>query len=95
MKIRRRTSNYRKCPWNYKVYKYTEKPLYVMRQYADVNGYQCMSYIIRDGLGGLVVVDGGRAWQSESLVADIKKCHYLLYWLTLESLQLNYSYLYY
>lgn len=58
---------------NYKVYKYTEKPLYVMRQYADVNGYQCMSYIIRDGLGGLVVVDGGRAWQSESLVADIKK----------------------
>ncbi len=58
---------------HYRVYKYTEERVYTMRQYEDVNGYQCMSYIIRDGLGGLVVVDGGRAWQSEALVEEIKK----------------------
>ncbi len=58
---------------NYRVYKYNEKPLYTVTQHADVNGFQCMSYTITDGLEGLIVVDGGRAWQSETLVAEIKK----------------------
>ena len=58
---------------NYRVYKYNEKKQYTMRQYADVNGYQCMSYTIENSHGGLIVVDGGRAWQSEELVKQIKR----------------------
>lgn len=58
---------------NYRVYKYNEPQVFTMRQWADVNDYQCMSYTIENSLGGLVVVDGGRAWQSEALVKQIKK----------------------
>jgi len=58
---------------NYRVYKYTRERVYTMQQFADVNGYQCTSYTITDGQGGLAVVDGGRAWQSEALVEEIKK----------------------
>lgn len=57
----------------YQVYRYNEPTVYTMRQYADVEDYQCMSYIIRSSTGGLIVVDGGRAWQSETLVKQIKK----------------------
>lgn len=58
---------------NYRVYKYNEKQVFTMRQWPDVNDYQCMSYTIENSLGGLIVVDGGRAWQSEDLVKQIKK----------------------
>ena len=58
---------------NYRVYKYDRPPRYRMTQFADVNDYQCMSYLITDGKGGMIVVDGGRAWQSEALVNEIKK----------------------
>ncbi len=58
---------------NYRVYKYNEKQVFTMRQWADINDYQCMSYTIENSLGGLIVVDGGRAWQSEELVKQIKK----------------------
>lgn len=58
---------------NYRVYKYVPKKKYTMRQYADVNDYQCMSYLISNAEGGLIVVDGGRAWQSEKLVKQIKR----------------------
>lgn len=58
---------------NYRVYKYNEKQVFTMRQWADINDYQCMSYTIENSLGGLIVVDGGRAWQSEALIKQIKK----------------------
>lgn len=57
----------------YQVYKYTEPTAYYVCQYADVEDLQCMSYTIRRSTGGLVVVDGGRAWQSLSMVEQIKK----------------------
>ncbi len=58
---------------NYRVYKRVPKDRYRMIQYADVNDYQCMSYLIYNPQRGLVVIDGGRAWQSEKLVKQIKK----------------------
>lgn len=58
---------------NYRVYKYNEEKTYKIQQYADINGYQCLSYTLENSLGGLIVVDGGRAWQSEELVKQIKK----------------------
>lgn len=58
---------------NYRVYKYNEEKTYKMQQYADVNGYQCLSYTLENSLGGLIVVDGGRAWQSLDLVKQIQK----------------------
>lgn len=60
---------------NYTVYKLETQPAdaYTITQFADVEGLQCLSYLIEDGRGGLAVVDGGRAWQSVSLVDEIKK----------------------
>lgn len=58
---------------NYRVYKYMEEQIFTLRQYADVENFQCMSYTIENSRGGLVVVDGGRAWQSTDLVEQIKK----------------------
>lgn len=58
---------------NYRVYKYVPQDRYKMMQFADVNGYQCMSYVIYNPQRGLVVVDGGRAWQSKKLVRLIRK----------------------
>jgi beta-lactamase superfamily II metal-dependent hydrolase len=58
---------------NYRVYKYVPQDKYKMIQFADVNGYQCMSYLIYNPQRGLIVVDGGRAWQSEQLVKQIRK----------------------
>lgn len=58
---------------NYRVYKYNEEKTYKIQQYADINGYQCLSYTLENSLGGLIVVDGGRAWQSEQLVKQIQK----------------------
>lgn len=60
---------------NYTVYKLEDQPAesYTITQFADVEGLQCLSYIIEDGRGGLAVIDGGRAWQSVSLVEEIKK----------------------
>ena len=58
---------------NYRVYKYNEEKTYKIQQYADINGYQCLSYTLENSLGGLIVVDGGRAWQSEELVKQIKR----------------------
>ncbi|MBD5464404.1 MAG: MBL fold metallo-hydrolase [Lachnospiraceae bacterium] len=60
---------------HYTVYKLEEQPAesYTITQFADVEGLQCLSYLIEDGRGGLAVVDGGRAWQSVSLVEEIKK----------------------
>lgn len=58
---------------NYRLYKYLPAATYKVTQYADVNGYQCMSYTIESSNGGLVVVDGGRAWQSTALVDVIKE----------------------
>ncbi len=58
---------------NYRVYKRVPKDRYRMIQYADVNDYQCMSYLIYNPQKGLIVVDGGRAWQSKQLVRQIKK----------------------
>lgn len=60
---------------NYTVYKLKDQlaDSYTITQFADVEGYQCLSYLIEDGRGGLAVVDGGRAWQSLSLVEEIKK----------------------
>ena len=57
---------------NYRVYKYDLPTKYTVTQYQDPEGYQCMSYTIESTDGGLVVVDGGRAWQSE-LVNVIKE----------------------
>lgn len=58
---------------NYRVYKYDLPTKYTVMQYQDPEGYQCMSYTIESTDGGLVVVDGGRAWQSEELVNVIKE----------------------
>ena len=58
---------------NYRVYKYKEPQVFTMRQYADVKNYQCMSYLVENSTGGLIVVDGGRAWQSEALVKQIRR----------------------
>ena len=58
---------------NYRVYKYDLPTKYTVTQYQDPEGYQCMSYTIESTDGGLVVVDGGRAWQSEELVNVIKE----------------------
>ena len=58
---------------NYRVYKYTKKPTYTLTQFADVEGFSCMSYMIEKSDGGLVVIDGGRAWQSLSMLDEIKK----------------------
>ena len=58
---------------NYRLYKYVPDPTYKVTQYADIEGYQCMSYTIESSDGGLVVVDGGRAWQSETLVNTIRE----------------------
>lgn len=60
---------------HYTVYKLEDQPAesYTITQFADVEGLQCMSYIIEDGRGGLAVIDGGRAWQSVFLVDEIKK----------------------
>lgn len=57
----------------YRVYRFRAKQRYTMTQYADVQNYQCMSYTIENSRGGLIVVDGGHAWQSESLVEEIKQ----------------------
>ncbi|MBQ8527267.1 MAG: MBL fold metallo-hydrolase [Lachnospiraceae bacterium] len=57
----------------YRVYKYMEPLVFYMKQYADVEGYQCMSYTIRNSKGKLIVIDGGRAWQSLSLVEQIQE----------------------
>lgn len=58
---------------NYRVYKYQPDASYTVTQYADVEGYQCMSYTIESSVGGLIVVDGGRAWQSIALTELIKE----------------------
>ena len=58
---------------NYRVYKYTPEKQYTMIQCADVEDYQCMSYIITNAQGGLIVVDGGRAWQSQDLIKKIRR----------------------
>nr|MBQ8252534.1 MBL fold metallo-hydrolase [Lachnospiraceae bacterium] len=58
---------------HYRVYKYSKTKIYKMTQYADTEGFQCMSYTIESNKGGLIVVDGGRAWQTESLVETIRK----------------------
>ena len=58
---------------NYRLYKYVPAPTYKVTQYADEKGYQCMSYTIESSNGGMVVVDGGRAWQSTALVDVIKE----------------------
>ncbi len=58
---------------NYRVYKRMTEDKYRLIQYADINNYQCMSYLIYNPQRGLVVVDGGRAWQSEELVKQIER----------------------
>lgn len=58
---------------NYVVYKLMKTPVWTVTQYADVNGYQCMCYTIEKNDGSLAIVDGGRAWQSETLVNLIKE----------------------
>ncbi len=57
----------------YRVLKYTPKNTFRVEQYADVEGYQCMSYVIHSAEGKVIVVDGGRAWQSLTLVDKIKE----------------------
>ncbi len=57
---------------NYRVLKYTLPTTYKIFQFADVEDYQCMSYLIESSRGELVVIDGGRAWQSQKLVDEIK-----------------------
>ena len=58
---------------HYTVYKYDRPTKYKITQYKDVEGYQCMCYMVESTEGGLVVVDGGRAWQTEWLVKQIQK----------------------
>ncbi|MCR4691208.1 MAG: MBL fold metallo-hydrolase [Lachnospiraceae bacterium] len=57
----------------YTVYKYTPRLSAKVRRYADVEGYQCMSYLLKTVDGKVIVVDGGRAWQSLDLVEKIEK----------------------
>ncbi|MCR5282512.1 MAG: MBL fold metallo-hydrolase [Lachnospiraceae bacterium] len=58
---------------SYKVYKYVPATLFTLRHYPDPEGYNCMSYTLAGDDGSLIVVDGGRAWQSLELVDTIKK----------------------
>lgn len=62
---------------NYRVYfydrHYVRKDRYRVTQYKDSEGYQQMCYTIEAGNGGLIVIDGGRAWQSLELVDIIKE----------------------
>lgn len=62
---------------NYKVYFYDkefiEPGTYRVTQYADLEGYQAMCYTIESAEGGLIVIDGGRAWNSLNLVERIKE----------------------
>lgn len=60
---------------NYLIYKRIEEVSanYTITQFADVEGLQCMSYLIEDGRGGVIAIDGGRAWQTLSMVEEIKK----------------------
>lgn len=60
---------------NYIVYKLEEEvsDTYTITQFADGEGLQCMSYLIEDKRGGLIAIDGGRAWQTLSMVEEIKK----------------------
>lgn len=44
---------------------------YTVTQYADIENHQCMSYTIEDGKGGLIIVDGGRAWQTQTMLDTI------------------------
>lgn len=57
---------------NYTVYKYSPK-YYTVTHYADINDYQCMCYTIESSDGELIIVDGGRAWQSVMLTDLIKE----------------------
>ncbi|MBR1692775.1 MAG: MBL fold metallo-hydrolase, partial [Lachnospiraceae bacterium] len=62
---------------NYKVYYYDRnyvKPgTWRVTQYPDPEGYQAMCYTIESSDGGLIVIDGGRAWNSLDLVDVIKE----------------------
>lgn len=62
---------------NYTVYYYDKdyvKPgTYRVSQYCDPEDYQAMCYTIESSDGGLIVIDGGRAWNSLNLVDVIKE----------------------
>lgn len=62
---------------NYRVYfydrNYVKEGQYRVTQYKDSEGYQQLCYTIEDSKGGLIVIDGGRAWQSLKLVDIIKE----------------------
>ncbi|MBO4337882.1 MAG: MBL fold metallo-hydrolase [Lachnospiraceae bacterium] len=58
---------------HYTVYRYNRPKTLTIKHYADVEGYQCMSYTLYTSDGELIVVDGGRAWQSLELVDTIKE----------------------
>ena len=62
---------------NYIVYyydkNYVREGTYRVTQYADPEDYQAMCYTIESADGGLIVIDGGRAWNSLNLVDRIKE----------------------
>jgi len=62
---------------NYTVYyydkNYVEPGTWRVMQYADPENYQAMCYTIESSDGGLIVIDGGRAWNSLALVDIIKE----------------------
>lgn len=62
---------------NYTVYFYDKDYVapgtYRVSQYCDPEDYQAMCYTIESSDGGLIVIDGGRAWNSLNLVDIIKE----------------------
>ena len=62
---------------NYTVYYYDPNYVapgkYRVTQYRDPEDYQAMCYTVESGDGGLIVIDGGRAWNSINLVDIIKE----------------------
>lgn len=62
---------------NYTIYfydkDYLEPGTYRVTQYGDPEDYQAMCYTVESSDGGLIVIDGGRAWNSLNLVDIIKE----------------------
>ena len=62
---------------NYTVYYYDKNYVapgtYRVSQYQDPEDYQAVCYTIESSDGGLIVIDGGRAWNSLNLVDIIKE----------------------
>lgn len=62
---------------NYTVYYYDKNYVapgtYRVSQYRDPEDHQAMCYTIESDDGGLIVIDGGRAWNSLNLVDVIKE----------------------